>query len=124
MKKIAWILAGCFLIALTAVAVYSQEDIRNIDNTVFDNPQRPPTVFNHDEHNEKAGIEDCNLCHHVYVNGELDETDSSEGVYCYECHGPGGESDKDLIEAYHGRCKQCHRELKEGPVMCGECHVK
>jgi hypothetical protein len=26
--------------------------------------------------------------------------------------------------AYHKQCKDCHVEMKKGPVACGECHVK
>ena len=47
------ILLGLVLAAATA---YSQEDMQNVDNSEFTNPQRPPAVFFHDTHNENAGI--------------------------------------------------------------------
>jgi hypothetical protein len=29
-----------------------------------------------------------------------------------------------LRKAFHFNCKGCHQNKKQGPVMCGECHVK
>ncbi len=126
MKKIAAILAFVFLFAfITMVSVNSQEYIEYIDNSIYDNPKRPPAAFKHDEHNENAGIEQCNVCHHVYTDGEFDEWDSSEGVPCYECHAiEDSENDFELTRAYHVQCKGCHQKEKAGPVMCAECHVE
>jgi len=114
-------LAGIFIIT----AAYSQEDLVVLDNTVFDNPQRPPVGFKHEQHNETAQIEACNECHHVYEDGKRVDDDSSEGTSCSECHAledngrqPG------LMKAYHLNCKGCHLKRKMGPVMCGECHRK
>ena len=73
MKKGFLILLACFCaFVFVIVVVNAQEDMLFIDNSAFDNPQRPPAVFRHDEHNEIAQIEDCNQCHHVYDdNGNL-----------------------------------------------------
>ena len=88
MKKTA-----VFILAIVVVSIflfasaYSQEEMIFVDNSVFKNPQRTSSVFHHDEHNEKAGIEDeeCNKCHHVYEDGKLLEDESSEDQSCSEC---------------------------------------
>ena len=113
------------LLYFFAAVTLAQEDMVVIDNSVFENPQRPPAVFKHDEHNELAQIEECNECHHVYEDGKRLEDESSEDQRCAECHElqdvgfkPG------LVKAFHTNCKSCHREQKKGPLMCGQCHIR
>lgn len=105
--------------------IYAQEDMERIDNAVFQKPARPMSVFPHDTHNEKAEIEDCNTCHHVYVQGKRIEDESSEDQRCSECHllQKQGKTPA-LMRAFHLNCKKCHLSRKSGPVMCGECHSK
>ena len=73
MTKSIIVLSAIILVcAVMFVSVYSQEEITQIDNDVFLNPQRPPTVFQHDEHNETAEIDDCARCrtdHRTDVQG-------------------------------------------------------
>lgn len=88
--------------------------------------QRPVSRFMHDEHNEKAGVEDCYICHHAYTeDGVLDTGDSSEGNPCSDCHmrKTGGDGTP-LVKAYHMQCKSCHERQGAGPRVCGECHTK
>ncbi len=114
------------LILLICSPAYTQEDMATVDPDAFENPQRPAARFRHDDHNETAGIEACNECHHVYdEDGHLVEDESSEDQRCSECHeakstgrSPG------LREAFHFNCKGCHQERNTGPVMCGQCHVR
>ncbi len=106
-------------------SVYAQEDMILIDNTVFQKSVRPQVEFPHDTHNDKAEIEDCNTCHHVYVQNVLVENESSEDQRCSECH----LSEKNgnapvLMKAFHMNCKKCHLARKAGPIMCGECHKR
>ena len=114
-----------FFILLTILATFlfftlvanSQEDMMFIDNSAFDKPQRPPAVFKHDEHNE---------CHHVYDDdGNFMEDESSEDQSCSDCHDlePSGKK-PGLMKAFHRNCKDCHRQQKKGPLMCGQCHVR
>lgn len=111
---------------LCAVVAFSQEDMVVVDNRVFDHPQRTPSVFEHDAHNEAAEIEDCAACHHVYDDdGVLVEDESSEDSSCSECHGASDEGPTpSLRKAYHLNCKGCHGEQGKGPVLCGECHQR
>ena len=113
-------------LVLCGAAAFSQEDMVAVDNRVFDNPQRPPSVFEHDAHNEAAGIDDCAACHHVYDDdGNLVADESSEDSSCSECHGASDEGRvPNLRKAYHLNCKGCHASEGAGPVLCGECHVK
>jgi Class III cytochrome C family len=103
------------------------EDYVRIDNSIFDNPQRPGSIFDHDVHNETAELEDnCARCHHVYKGNKLVEDESSEDTHCSECHAlePTEENTIALRAAYHKQCKDCHFAAEKGPVLCGECHVK
>ncbi len=126
MKKTAasliLVLAGCALLMASAAA---QEDMMFVDRIYFDDPQRPSSVFRHDEHNLAADIWDCNVCHHVYdAEGNLIEDESSEDMLCIDCHTLDGQgSQPGLRKAFHLSCKGCHIKESKGPVMCGECHL-
>jgi glycyl-tRNA synthetase (class II) len=126
MKKAAvFIFTIVVVSAFLFVSAYSQEDMTSVDSSVFKNPQRTPSIFRHDEHNDKAKIEECNKCHHVYENGKLVEDESSEDQRCSDCHELKASGNKPaLMKAYHANCKGCHLEQKKGPIMCGECHLK
>ena len=117
------LIIGCLFLIIPA---NSQEDMQFVVADAFDNPQRPPSVFKHDEHNELAQIEACNECHHVYDdNGNLLEDESSEDQSCSECHELEASGNKlGLMKAFHMNCKVCHKQKKKGLVMCGQCHVR
>jgi hypothetical protein len=127
MKRSAFfICAGLMVTLWIYVSAYSQEDMAVVNDLAFNNPQRPPSVFRHEEHNEKAGIDECNECHHVYNDeGKLVEDESSEDQSCSDCHELKASGKKPgLMKAFHTNCKGCHEEKKKGPVMCGQCHVR
>jgi hypothetical protein len=118
-------IAAVLVISLAAVHGFSQEDMMFVANTDFDHPVRTPAVFEHDVHNETAELEDCNVCHHLYIDGELAEDESSEDQACSECHDVSGSGDNpSLRRAFHLNCKGCHLEKGAGPIMCAECHPK
>ncbi len=114
-----------FMLLITHMAAFSQEDMEEVDNSVFSNPMRPPAMFFHDAHNEAAGIEDCSECHHFYENGELMQGESSEDMSCSECHEPVrfGKG-MTLMKAFHKNCTGCHLKVRKGPILCAECHKK
>ncbi len=126
MKQKTLTLTTCLLmIGLVCLWAYAQDDPMVIDNSVFESPARPAAAFQHDEHNEKAGIEECIECHHIYEDGVLQEYESSEDQLCSECHGvESSDNTLPLMKAFHKNCKGCHTEKKAGPVMCGECHIR
>ena len=127
MRKRMVALLGMVVLAsmLCLVPAYAQEDIVTLEDSAFKDGQRPAAVFVHEEHNEKAEIEECSICHHVYQDGNKVEDESSEDQGCSDCHTVEGEGQtRPLMKAYHDLCKECHRENKKGPVTCGECHPK
>ena len=127
MKKSAFFICASLMVTLLIFGfAHSQEEMVVINSDGFEDPQRPAAVFHHDEHNEAAEIEECNECHHVYDDdGKLVEDESSEDQLCSDCH-----EEKEtgrppaLMKAFHTNCKGCHQEKKNGPVMCGQCHVR
>ena len=104
---------------------YSQEDVTNVEDSAFEKKMRPAVPFLHDKHNETAGIDECNTCHHVYEDGKEVEDDSSEDQECSECHTINkSDNPLSLVKIYHLQCKGCHQKKKAGPIMCGECHQR
>jgi len=123
MKPIVTVVLAIVFGLLSAAAARAQEDMQVVANDVFRAPQRPPSVFVHDAHNEAADIEACNQCHHVYRDGRLAEDESSEDQRCSDCHGEQAQGRQPaLMDAFHANCKQCHLETGKGPILCGECH--
>jgi hypothetical protein len=111
-------------VTLCSVSAFAQEDTY-LKVDAFGSLERPVSMFDHDAHNEKAMIEDCAECHHVYEDGKLVEGESSEDRGCADCHTLKAQGNQPgLRMAYHRQCKSCHVEKKKGPVACGECHVK
>ncbi len=127
MRTAVIVLITIFLwIAWTMDTASSQEDMQAVDNGQFDHPQRPPAVFQHDTHNENAGIDDCNECHHLHDDqGRKLEGESSEDQQCSECHEPQDKGVRPgLMKAYHLNCKGCHLQERKGPILCAQCHKK
>jgi hypothetical protein len=121
----AIILVAMLACMILVVTTYSQDDVTHVEDSIFRKRMRPPVPFSHDEHNEQAEIEDCNVCHHVFEDGKLAEYESSEGSECSECHASEEDSyPMSVVKAYHNQCKGCHLEKKAGPVMCAECHPR
>ena len=58
-KKYVLLLTLVGIIALAGLTAYAQEDIEVVEDSGFATTMRPLPAFLHDEHNEKAGIEDC-----------------------------------------------------------------
>jgi hypothetical protein len=126
MRKQTLCLLVSVLVSLCTVLVAgAQEDMTNVDNSVFGNPERTQAVFRHESHNEKAKIDDCNACHHVFKDGKKLEDESSEDRRCSDCHAliDSGKTPS-LRKAFHLNCRGCHEKSGKGPVMCGECHLK
>lgn len=119
------VMAGMLALGLASVTAWSQDDITQLQVEELGGPLRPAAVFRHDEHNEKAELDDCARCHHVYENGVLMEGEDSIGTPCSDCHALADQgSQPGLRKAYHKQCTGCHAERAAGPVACGQCHVK
>jgi hypothetical protein len=113
------LVAACFL----AIPALSQQDMTTIPDTGFAAHTRLPAVFNHDVHNEKAGLDDCTVCHHGEKDGKRDPSQDTAGTPCSDCHTAVGKPGRTpLMRAFHKQCMGCHMEKKKGPVTCGDCH--
>ncbi len=124
-KRGVVLLAALLPTVFLLVAAYSQEDMTVIDNGIFPDPRRPASIFNHEEHNEAAELDECSECHHVYEDGVKLEDESSEDLLCSECHLlEDTDEQPGLMKAFHLNCKGCHLTENKGPIMCGECHKK
>jgi hypothetical protein len=125
MKKGIFSLIAPLFVVVLLIPAFSQEDMEVVDDAGFSEKQLPAAIFRHDEHNEKAEIDDCNECHHVYEDGIKLEDESSEDQSCSECHDEKGSGTMPgLRKAFHTNCKGCHLEQKKGPIMCRTCHVR
>jgi len=126
MKRCALTISTIALLAsFLFVSADAQEEMRIVANNIFQDPIRDAAIFVHDQHNESAGIEACNRCHHVFENGKRIEDESSEDQQCVDCHElkPSGNKPA-LMQAYHLTCKGCHHQSGKGPIVCGQCHKK
>ena len=113
------LVAACFL----AIPALSQQDMTTIPDAGFAAHTRLPAVFNHDAHNEKAGLDDCTVCHHGEKDGKRDPSQDTSGIPCSDCHTAVGKPGRTpLMRAFHKQCLGCHMEKKKGPVTCGDCH--
>ncbi len=84
---------------------------------------RPPVMFDHDRHNEKAGIKECAICHHGKKEEQQEPGKASEAVSCVNCHAVNGKEGKTpYARAFHRQCILCHARIDKGPTACGECH--
>jgi hypothetical protein len=127
MRTLVLILTAVLLgMGLFFASAHSQEDMESVDNSPFEQPRRSAAPFFHDEHNEKAGLDDCSECHHIYdENGVKSEDESSEDQACSDCHEANDKGRQPgLRKAFHLNCKGCHVSVGKGPVVCGECHTK
>lgn len=128
MKKrtlMSFIFITLIVAVFAVITANSQENVKGVQDSAFKELMRPTVRFMHDEHNEKAEIEDCSACHHTFKDGKLVEDETSEDSECSECHqSENGKNPIVLITAYHANCKGCHVEKETGPIMCAECHTK
>lgn len=126
-KRFLWITFSFMVttVLLSGACAFCQDQVTTVNDSAYGQRTRPKVAFNHDAHNEAAGIEACNVCHHVYDGNQLVPDESSEDQQCSACHvGMQGGGRLDLTRVYHKRCRDCHMAQGAGPVMCCECHVR
>lgn len=109
------------ILILGAMPAWTQDSV--LKTKAFGTLTRPVAIFDHDTHNEKAGLDDCATCHHVYQNGKRVAGESSEDKACSDCHTLQAQGRQPgLRTAYHAACAGCHKTKAKGPVACGQCH--
>ncbi|MEG1609569.1 MAG: cytochrome c3 family protein [Bilophila sp.] len=112
------------LVAMLFFVLYGSASALTIEPPELAPYTRSKVVFDHDAHNEKAGLaENCVVCHHSGEKGVIDLKTSSEGTPCSECHAVKAKGNlTPLRRAYHQQCIFCHMKTDKGPTACGECH--
>ncbi|GFM33935.1 acidic tetraheme cytochrome c3 TmcA [Desulfovibrio subterraneus] len=127
-RNILALLASLLLLVLglSLAPVSAQEELQQLRPEALQPATRPAALFNHDEHNAKANLEDkCIRCHHSGTEGKLVADESSEGTPCADCHTVKGTSKQTpLRRAYHRQCMDCHKANNKGPTHCSGCHDK
>ncbi len=98
-------------------------------------------VWNHEFHARMRDIANCTVCHHKEHKGVTNPRP------CTDCHklienqyaiinGPlfgitppppdvdieGVSEPAYAMQAFHGKCVGCHKAMKQGPVLCFDCH--
>ncbi len=121
-----WSKISIFLLILTVFIVpflFSKEHmIYGSDPSIL---HQPRVVFEHDDHNDLAGVEACDICHHDYSDLPVFNNDDYEEKDCAECHIRNQKlKTTSLMTVMHKSCKGCHMDMQKGPVLCGECHRK
>lgn len=125
MRNAALVLIVLMSLGVMLVSAQSQQSGAYLDTAAFENPRRGPVPFDHDAHNEAAGLEDCTECHHRFDEGGNRLEESSEDLACADCHDAADvDRQPGLMKAFHLNCKGCHLEKRKGPVTCGQCHPK
>ncbi len=106
MKKSMLLIAATIGIVLITSFTYATD---NGPGTVTYTVKMGTVTFDHAAHQKRT---ECSTCHHT-----------GDYVKCKSCHGVDSKAPK-AKNAYHKNCKSCHKELKQGPTKCKECHVK
>ncbi|MFV0423117.1 acidic tetraheme cytochrome c3 TmcA [Oleidesulfovibrio sp.] len=110
-------------IGVTYALAGAPDGVITVSTSAFEPLTRPAAAFAHDEHNEKAGIDDCAACHHGEIDGKQTLEETSEGTPCADCHALTVKDDRTpLKRAYHRQCMGCHKTTGKGPANCGGCH--
>ena len=88
-------------------------------------PRKLAVSFEHNEHNKKAKLKNCIVCHHGLKNGKRVTTGKGIERRCSDCHleRPMTHTDPaSLMTVGHASCQGCHKVKAKGPVKCSQCH--
>jgi predicted CXXCH cytochrome family protein len=96
MKKLFTLLIAISLVSVVATLVVAQSS----GPAEIEYPTKMGTVtFNHTSH---ENLVDCASCHSLVQGIEK----------------------KERKDAFHDLCISCHKEQKQGPTGCRDCHIK
>jgi hypothetical protein len=111
--------------ALTCRECHPGDTTQRITEEAFRSPERDFSVFSHTTHVRSAGLANCTVCHHNLPR-QSDLSRPIRGQECSDCHllDMDRGAAPNLMDAYHQSCQPCHWEKGQGPLACGECHVK
>lgn len=128
LKKAAAPCAALLVAALWLLPALAQDSMQKLKDPAFPEHRPMSVPFKHNEHNAKAQLKDCTVCHHAYdATGRRVPGASTTQRSCSDCHQvrptPSDQAPA-LMMAYHKLCQDCHRAQGKGPVKCSQCHVK
>ena len=106
MKKLIVLLFTTALIGAAATLVVASP---NAPAEVSFTPKFGTVTFNHTGHEQ---VTDCASCHHT-----------GEYAQCSGCHGVSA-GIPNAKDSFHSTCIDCHKEMKQGPTSCRDCHIK
>ncbi len=119
---VAIALLGVFFVGMPQAFSQNKEEVWR--TTALAPHTRLAVYFVHDEHNEKAGLDNCAVCHHdATEDGQMTMESSSEGIPCVDCHAVNATKGTPLQRAFHRQCIGCHETQAKGPTACGGCHA-
>jgi hypothetical protein len=121
-----FVAAALSVLVFAAIGVLSAADLPEetlIDNEGYKSKRMGSVNFTHQGHAEDYEL-NCNECHHVYKDDENVWKTGDPVQKCSACHKPQnkvGEAMR-LPNAYHQKCKGCHKEVKDEKDKCSDCH--
>lgn len=128
-KRVTVFIAGLALTAwlVPAFAQYSPEGAQAAQAVQegAPAPRKLAVPYDHNEHNKKAKLKNCVVCHHGLKNGRRVTTGKGLDRRCSECHleRPMTHTDPpSLMSISHASCQGCHKKMNKGPVKCSQCH--
>jgi hypothetical protein len=113
----------CFAVA----AVFAHHGPMKVTITGAAEKKQPPVTFDHHKHATSL-VDSCDTCHHT-MEGLTAKTDA-DVKKCASCHLDSSSDAPSMAAAglkqnpFHVLCINCHREEKQGPTACRDCHVK
>lgn len=128
MQKGTLISATVFLttLALAVIGTLTAADVPEeitIKSEGYKSRREGAVLFPHQLHIEDYGL-DCRECHHVFEDGENVWQEGDPITKCAECHNPLKREGKvmRLPNAYHVKCKGCHKKMRDEKDQCSLCH--
>jgi len=116
-KKLMGISLVVMLLVAAVVIPVAKATNKGPDSVTLDFNGKKKHVANFPHHDHQARVhDDCSVCHHKWDK-------HSDPKACKSCHGEKADGAKPKMkDAYHKRCKGCHKKEKKGPTKCKGCH--
>ncbi len=115
-KTVAILSAAALLVSMVGATAVCASDTGPDHMTLnYNGKSKSVKNFPHHEHQAKTG--DCKTCHHKSKDGETPRA-------CKTCHHAKKGDAPAIKNAYHKRCKGCHKKEKKGPTKCNGCHKR
>jgi len=109
----------CLAVGLVAIIAAIAVPVANATNkgptsVTLDYNGKKKHVANFPHHDHQAH-NDCATCHHKWDK-------AGDPNPCKHCHSAKKGDGPSIKDAYHKKCKGCHKKEKKGPTKCKGCH--